>query len=153
MVQEFRNFHASMVSLDVNRREKKRYEINYLIYGTNKRVFCRAKNVLIKNAVFVVNERIRKTVVSTHSREIHAGIRGEVVIDPLEAQKVLSGADYGIPVYYNPFEVDRFVVGLKAIVSASYVFLTNEGTKPKINLYGFVKFDDKHDVSHWKNNI
>lgn len=151
--ERWRSFQASLVYLNLHltAQEKK---VVYSVLGRDGKVAFHAHHLLVKNAKFVVKEAIRLQVVENQKKAVHAGVRGEVEVDPEVIKDVLQGSCHPVSAYYNPYEVDCFVVGVRAILSVPWVYLTSDTNKPKLSLYGAsggFKWDDGHDPFAWKN--
>lgn len=84
-------------------------------------------HVLIKNARFVVQKGGQARVRATRQKEIHAGVRGEVVVDPFEIAKVMKLMGAAAPqAFYNPYKNDTFVnFSNEEMTEADWVLLTS----------------------------
>ena len=76
----------------------------------------------------------RERVRSTGKKTVHAGVRGEVVTDPVEIAEVVNNFNQDKSAYYNPYKVDSFVdcVSGESLQTAKYVFLTSKEGKPRV---------------------
>lgn len=68
------------------------------------RVFAHAQAVRITDAAFAVSEAGRQRVLRERSKNVHAGVRGTVEVNPASAD--LRG---WTKVTYNPYKYDSFV--------------------------------------------
>lgn len=86
-----------------------------------------APHILIKNARFVVQKGGQARVRATRQKEIHAGVRGEVVVDPFEIAKVMKLMGAAAPqAFYNPYKNDTFVnFSNEELKEADWVLLTS----------------------------
>lgn len=150
--EKFKSFHTSLVYLNLH-LTKQLQKVTYSVSGRDGKIAFHTHNVLIKNAKFTVNEKARQRVVANQQKEVHAGVKGQVELDPQIILTVLSDTCYPVAAYYNPYDVDCFVVGVRPIVTASWVYLTSESNRPKLTLYegdSGLKFNDTHDPFAWK---
>lgn len=95
------------------------------------RTILHADNVLIKNAKFVVQKGGQARVRATRQKEIHAGVKGELVVDPLEIAKVMPLMGAAAPqAFYNPYKNDTFVnFSNEVMTEADWVLLTSDNGK------------------------
>jgi len=63
--------------------------------------------IYLRNVDFLVNERLRQKVIATHSKNVHAFVRG-YVCTPAEFYEVNSGG-FGEGVAYNPYKTAHFM--------------------------------------------
>jgi hypothetical protein len=151
MMEKWRSLQSSLAYLNLH-LTKQLKRVVYSVRGRDGKVLFHSHALLVKNAKFIVNEKTRLSVVKEERKAVHAGIRGEIEVDPRVIEKVLSGDCHPVLVYYNPYKVDRFVVGVRAILAAPWVYMTSESDKPKLCLYGDAggfKYDDTHDPFAW----
>lgn len=108
--------------------------VTYSIRNTEGKTILHTYGVLIKDAEFVVSEKGRERVRSTGKKTVHAGVRGEVVTDPVEIADAISNFNQEKSAYYNPYKVDNFVdsVSGENLQNAKYVFLTSKEGKPRV---------------------
>lgn len=95
------------------------------------RVTKHTASVLMKDATLVVSKAGRERVLREKQKNIHAGIRGELVAvgsAAITERRRLDSKDW-TQVYYNPFKVETFVEKATnmPIFKADYVLLTSEG--------------------------
>lgn len=100
----------------------------------NGRTILHSENILIKNAKFVVQKGGQALVRRTRRKEIHAGVRGELVVDPVEARTMVDRIQNPhtgcCRAYYNPYANDTFVDAAgEPVTDAECVLLTkgNDG--------------------------
>lgn len=149
--ERWRSFQVSLAYLNLH-LTKQQNEVVYSVRGRDGRVAFHTHRLLVKNVKFVVNEKTRLSVVKEGQKAVHAGLRGEIEVDPEIVKNILSGDCHPVPLYYNPYKVDRFIVGVRAILAAPWVYMTSESGKPKLCLYGDAgafKYDDIHDPFAW----
>jgi len=92
------------------------------------KVILHAPNIVVKNARFVVQKGGQEKVRQLGRKQVHAGVRGEVVVDPTEITAVLPAVNERV--FYNPYVNDTFVDGSGSEVSvADYVYLTSKEGK------------------------
>lgn len=108
--------------------------VTYSIRNSEGKTILHTYGVLIKDAEFVVSASGREKVRSTGKKTVHAGVRGEVVTDPVEIAEVASSFNQDKSAYYNPYKVDTFVdaVSGESLSTAKYVFLTSKEGKPRV---------------------
>jgi hypothetical protein len=84
-------------------------------------VKCHAKNVVLKDATFVVNDKGRDRVRRENVKNVHAYVKG-VLCNPRELDDLLPMWE---EVYYNPYMFDAFVEKYRhaPVKSAMYVDL------------------------------
>ncbi len=85
------------------------------------RVIAYADNLLVKDAKFSVSESGRKRVIREQVRNVHAGVKGTLVIDPKQFPDKLPST----PVYYNPYKVDKFTSNGIPLEDAKLVYFEN----------------------------
>ncbi len=91
------------------------------------------ENLLVKNVQFVVQPGGRDRVRALGKKLVHAGVKGEIVTDPIEAGKLISSMPKDKTAYYNPYKVDSFVDGDgKKLETAGVVLLTSVDGKPRL---------------------
>lgn len=69
-------------------------------------VAAHADAVLVEAAVFRVSEAGRRRVLTSGVRNVHAGVDGNLVIDPVRAAELMARPRR--PVSYNPFRGPAF---------------------------------------------
>lgn len=86
-----------------------------------------ADNILVKNAKFVVQKGGQARVRLTRQKEIHAGVKGEVVVDPVQIAKIMPLMGAAAPqAFYNPYKNDTFVnFSNEELTEADWVLLTS----------------------------
>jgi len=93
----------------------------------NGHTILHSENVLIKNAKFVVQKGGQAQVRRTRRKAVHAGVRGELVVDPVEARTLFDRIQNSgcCRAYYNPYVNDTFVDAAgEPLVDAECVLLT-----------------------------
>lgn len=84
------------------------------------------QNILIEDAKFIVQKGGQARVRLTRQKEVHAGIRGNIVVDPMKMGVVKTMCENGCRAFYNPYQNDTFVdVGGNALETAKFVYLTS----------------------------
>ncbi len=108
--------------------------VTYSVRNTEGKTILHTFGVLVKNAEFVVSASGRERVRATGRKTVHAGVRGEVVTDPVEIAEVYKNLTPDKGAYYNPYKVDNFVdcVSGETLDKATYVFLTSKEGKPMV---------------------
>jgi len=88
--------------------------------------------LLISDAEFFVNESGRQRVLRDKKKNVHAGVRGSLVVNPFETEKMLIKIkENGVKAYYNPYKLDSFVdVEGKPLLGAEFVFLSDNAESP-----------------------
>ena len=99
-----------------------------------------ADNVLIKNAKFVVQKGGQAKVRATRCKFVHAGVRGEIVVDPIESNSLVGALRCPhtglLRAYYNPYTTDTFVDSAGSPLSeASAVMLTHDADGKSLVLW------------------
>lgn len=98
-------------------------------------------NLLIRDAKFVVQKGGQARVRKTRQKEIHAGVRGTLVVDPAQMGVAKQLTETGCRAFYNPYVNDTFVdSGGNMLEKASHVYLTSLDGK------SCVLFDDPNVV-------
>lgn len=107
--------------------------VTYSVRNSKGQTLLHTYGVLIKDAEFVVQAGGREKVRSTGKKTVHAGVRGEIVTDPVEIANITTQFNQNNSAYYNPYKVDSFVKpDGEPIHSAKYVFLTSKEGKPRV---------------------
>lgn len=70
------------------------------------RVIAHVASLQIRNAIFKVSRKGRERVVSELRKNVHAGIEGELVIDPSD---LLTEDYFPRPILYDPYRYRFFV--------------------------------------------
>lgn len=105
----------------------------YSVRNTEGRTVAHSNSILIRNAKFVVQPAGLARVRREKKKFVHAGIRGEVVLDPIEAANIIKLMDQSKTAYYNPYKTDHFVdKDNNRVDKADYVLLTSDGDKAKV---------------------
>jgi hypothetical protein len=87
-----------------------------------KKVISHPKEILVKNATFFVSQKIRARVFKNKRKEVHAGVKGELI--PIFSKDEIPFSEM-IQVTYNPYLYDSFVgkSDLKKIEKSDLVFM------------------------------
>lgn len=113
------------------------------------------ENVLVKDAKFVVRPAGHQKVIDTQAKDIHAFVRGTLVVDPVEGRKLLRrfSRQEATQVYYNPYKVDRFVDlnGWKSLDRAAVVSLSEVAGRPHVEAFD-VAYSD-HDAQAFNKKV
>lgn len=118
----FRNLHQEGVTYSVRNSEGKTILHTY--------------GVVVKNPKFVVQPGGRARVLQTGKKTVHAGVKGEIVLDPLEINDIIFQFSGKNKAYYNPYKYETFVTAEgQPIFSAEYAFLTSEDGKAKVMFF------------------
>jgi hypothetical protein len=105
----------------------------YSVRNSEGKTIAHSNSVLIRNAKFVVQPAGLARVRREKKKFVHAGVRGEVVLDPIEAANIIKNMDQSKTAYYNPYKTDHFVdVENNKLDKADYVLLTSDGDKSKV---------------------
>lgn len=105
----------------------------YSVRNSEGKTIAHSNSVLIRNAKFVVQPAGLARVRREKKKFVHAGVRGEVVLDPIEAANIIKNMDQNKTAYYNPYKTDHFVdVENNKLDKADYVLLTSDGDKSKV---------------------
>lgn len=105
----------------------------YSVRNSEGKTIAHSNSVLIRNAKFVVQPAGLARVRKEKKKFVHAGVRGEVVLDPIEAANIIKNMDQSKTAYYNPYKTDHFVdVENNKLDKADYVLLTSDGDKSKV---------------------
>ncbi len=105
----------------------------YSVRNSEGKTIAHSNSVLIRNAKFVVQPAGLARVRKEKKKFVHAGVRGEVVLDPIEAANIIKNMDQSKTAYYNPYKTDYFVdVENNKLDKADYVLLTSDGDKSKV---------------------
>ncbi len=81
------------------------------------KVIAHAKQLVLRDCVFKVSEAGRQRVIRDRQRNIHAGVEGDLVIDPYEIEEAmvklrtrwpLDDSHYHRKVSYNPYHCASF---------------------------------------------
>jgi hypothetical protein len=129
-VEVFRNLHQEGVVWSV------RVEVDPGRWLT----LAHSENVLVKDAEFVVQPAGHQKVIDTQAKDIHAFVRGTLVVDPVEARRHLHrfARQKPVQVYYNPYRVDKFVDldGFTSLGTAELVSLSEAMGRPHVEAFG-----------------
>lgn len=101
-------------------------------FKSNGVVILHSPQLLIENARFFVSEAGRQRVIREKKKNVHAGVRGDLVVNPCTVIDLLQKVQAeGVKAYYNPYEVDSFV-GLdgKKLHGATAVWLSDSNDGP-----------------------
>lgn len=105
----------------------------YSVRNSEGKTIAHSNSVLIRNAKFVVQPAGLARVRREKKKFVHAGVRGEVVLDPIEAANIIKNMDQSKTAYYNPYKTDHFVdIENNKLDKADYVLLTSDGDKSKV---------------------
>lgn len=86
------------------------------------RVLCHCDSLLLKDATFKVSEAGRQRVLREGRKNVHAGVEGELVLDP-DAFRNYCG--FLRRVRYDPYRSGRFLDPRgKPVADADYVYFT-----------------------------
>jgi hypothetical protein len=80
------------------------------------RVICHAERLLLRNAVFKVSAAGRLRVLREQRKNVHAGIEGELCLDP-----AVDCSRFTAEVKYDPYQADHFYL----VASGQYVRRTD----------------------------
>lgn len=94
--------------------------------GATVKFHCRA--IFLKDAVFLVNEKVRQRVVKNKRKEVHAYVQGYICDRPDYFTVDVDCYE----VTYNPYKCQHFVTGGKAAFSADTVGLIKQGNSMKV---------------------
>ncbi len=102
------------------------------------RVILHASNVLLKDVSFVVQKAGREKVLRTGQKNVHAFVRGTLVMHDNELE--VQSFNEGEPVYYNPRTVETFVhcrgvVSQHPIYTSPVAFLFKQMGKARIHAF------------------
>lgn len=98
--------------------------------GDNKgRVVHYAQNVMLSDCTFKVSKAGRERVLRERSKNVHAGVVGELLHINMDSDDVYM--PHSVPVTYNPYKYDSFVnitdEGVaEQVSSAWYVYLAQD---------------------------
>lgn len=117
-VSVYRNLHKNTYSVRDN---------------ATKRVCMYCDHLLIRNATFSVSKAGRKRVLLERRKNVHAHVRGELLLTGVEAIDAfkLKAAFNWVDVRYSPYETETFVrmPHRSAIHHSSLVYLAPSGVK------------------------
>jgi len=95
---------------------------------TTNRVILHTSSIIVKNVKFVIQKGGQRKVRFLKRKQVHAGIRGEMVICPDEINSIIEQTKTRI--YYDPYINDNFVNGSNEPVSeAKFAYLTSHDGK------------------------
>jgi hypothetical protein len=144
-VEVFRNLHQEGVVWSI------RVEVDPGRWLT----LAHSEDVLVKDAKLVVQPAGHRKVIETGAKDIHAFVRGTLVVDPVEARRLLHRFSRQEPsqVYYNPFRVDRFVElpTWKTLETAAVVHLSEAMGRPHVEAFD-VTYSD-HDARAFNRKV
>jgi len=105
----------------------------YSVRNSEGKTIAHSNSVLMRNAKFIVQPAGLARVRREKKKFVHAGVRGEVVLDPIEAANIIKNMDQSKTAYYNPYKTDHFVdIENNKLDKADYVLLTSDGDKSKV---------------------
>lgn len=101
----------------------------YSVRGSEGRTILHSENILIADALFVIQKGTQAAVRKKGKKQVHAFVQGRLIIDPMEAEKIMPLVRKSKETaYYNPFKTDGFVDRAgKPLKGAGFVYLTNDG--------------------------
>lgn len=101
-------------------------------FKSNGIVILHSPCLLISEAEFFVNEAGRKRVLLEKRKNVHAGVRGNLVVNPFTTQEMLGKMkESGIKAYYNPYKFDSFVDAEgRPLSGGDFVFLSDNVDSP-----------------------
>jgi hypothetical protein len=90
-------------------------------------VALHSENIVVKNAKFVVQKGGQEKVRTLKRKQVHAGVKGDIVVDPVELATLLPKLQQSTKqARYNPYQNDTFVNENNEVLShADYVLLTS----------------------------
>lgn len=120
----------------------------YSIRDTKGITIAHSECILIRHAKFVVQEKGRDKVRRNKQKNVHAGVKGEIVIDPFQASYITTNSikqHDNIIAYYNPYETDSFIdINTKEkLLKADYVLLTSNNGKSRVH---YVPYGSLFDI-------
>jgi hypothetical protein len=116
----YRNLHQAGVCYSVKDR------------STGK-VAMHSNNLVVSRANFIVQKGGQAKVRQLGRKQVHAGVVGDLVVDPIELAKVLPELQSAPKAHYNPYQNDTFVSETnEPLTKADYVLLTSENGKSSV---------------------
>ncbi len=110
--------------------------VTYSVRNSEGKTILHTFGVVVKNPKFVVQPGGRKRVLQTGKKTVHAGVKGEIVLDPFEINDIIFQFSSKNKAYYNPYKYETFVTAEgKPIFSAEYAFLTSEDGRAKVMFF------------------
>lgn len=78
--------------------------------------------ILLRDVKFLVNEKVRQRVVANKRKEVHAFVEGflDTEIPVIDGKFTI---EIGEPIYYNPYETSKFMMGDEPIESCEKCLL------------------------------
>ena len=91
-------------------------------------------HIILKNCSFTVWKGGQESVRKTGQKTVHAFVKGELLVDPVEISKVYKKLKTSKnSAYYNPYKTDTFVDSNNNELSgADYVLLSSSVGKPMV---------------------
>jgi len=137
-VQVFRNLHQPGVV----------WSIQVEVESGRWLTLAHHETIIVKDVKFVVQPAGHAKVNRIKAKNVHAFVRGTLVVDSDESRRLLARFARKVPIQvsYNPYKVDRFVDknGLKTLDCASVVLLTNGMDRPQVEALDVTYVD--HDA-------
>lgn len=116
----YRNLHQAGVCYSVKDR-------------TTGKVAMHSNNLVVSRANFIVQKGGQEKVRQLKRKQVHAGVVGDLVVDPIELAKVLPALQSAPKARYNPYQNDTFVSdNNEPLTKADYVLLTSEDGKSSV---------------------
>lgn len=111
----------------------------YSFRNSEGRTILHSENILVKDAKFVVQPGGRARVLATKKKTVHAGVRGDLIVDPMAAAQLMPDVlSSSVTAYYNPYQTDSFLSpDGRVLEGADLVLLTNsDNAKAKVLVVG-----------------
>lgn len=84
-----------------------------------------SEHIILKDCKFIVNEAGKEKAIETHTRNVHAYIKGTLA-NNIKIKDILS------LVVYNPFVERKFTSGKNEVNSSELVIINKEGVMAKL---------------------
>jgi hypothetical protein len=98
----------------------------------NGKVLLHSNNIVVENAEFIVHKAGQAKVRKEKRKQVHAFVKGDIVVDPLKLQNLKFKNKTA---YYNPYKTDTFVdMDGNPIYKARYVLLTSKDDRTHLEV-------------------
>lgn len=103
----------------------------YSFRNAEGKTILHSENILVRDAKFVVQPGGRARVLALKKKTVHAGVKGELLVDPVTSAQLLPEVlASSITAYYNPYKTDSFLSpDGRVLEGADLVLLTNTDNK------------------------
>ena len=102
------------------------------VRDTSGHTVLHSGNILVRNAKFIVQKGGQARVRKFKQKEVHAGVKGEIIVDAAAICQIYSTMIMGdsFQAFYNPYVNDTFVDAANNVMeTAAWVLLTERNSR------------------------